>query len=116
MSGLMLIAFLNGIKSCVAPMGGDQFQPEDSTNISRFFAAFYFSTNVGAFVTQFLTPLLRDVQCGMEEYGVESCYLLSFWTSTGIIFVALLLFVAFGPCAVSLGDEITTVALSSSKV
>ncbi|CBY14196.1 unnamed protein product [Oikopleura dioica] len=97
LSGLMLIAFGNGMKSCVAPMGGDQFEPEDSTNISRFFAAFYFSTNVGAFVTQFITPLLRDVQCGMDEYGVESCYLLSFWTSTGIIFVALLLFLGGTP-------------------
>ena len=97
LSGLMLIAFGNGMKSCVAPMGGDQFEPEDSTNISRFFAAFYFSTNVGAFVTQFLTPLLRDVQCGMEEYGVESCFLLSFWTSTGIIFVALLIFLGGTP-------------------
>ncbi|CAG5084087.1 Oidioi.mRNA.OKI2018_I69.PAR.g10542.t1.cds [Oikopleura dioica] len=97
LSGLMLVAFGNGMKSCVAPMGGDQFEPEDATNISRFFAAFYFSTNVGAFVTQFITPLLRDVQCGMDEYGVESCYLLSFWTSTGIIFAALLLFLGGTP-------------------
>ena len=28
-SGLMLIAFGNGIKSCISPLGGDQFEPSD---------------------------------------------------------------------------------------
>ena len=81
-SGLMLIAFGNGIKSCVSPLGGDQFEPSDQvslkifstfpigwwhclirihfetlltffkTTIKSYFAMFYFSTNVGAFVTQ----------------------------------------------------------------
>ena len=53
---------------------------------------FYFSTNVGAFVTQFLTPLFRDIDCGMDEYGLESCFLLSFWISTGFIVCAFISF------------------------
>ena len=32
-SGLMLIAFGNGIKSCVSPLGGDQFEPSDQVRI-----------------------------------------------------------------------------------
>ena len=48
----MLIAFGNGIKSCVSPLGGDQFEPSDQITIKSYFAMFYFSTNVGAFVTQ----------------------------------------------------------------
>ena len=32
-SGLMLIAFGNGIKSCVSPLGGDQFAPSDQVRI-----------------------------------------------------------------------------------
>ena len=70
LSGLMLVAFGNGMKSCVSPLGGDQFYPSEDRTISKYFAMFYFSTNVGAFVTQFLTPLFRDQPCGMDEYGL----------------------------------------------
>ena len=33
-SGLMLIAFGNGIKSCVSPLGGDQFEPSDQVSFN----------------------------------------------------------------------------------
>ena len=67
LGGLMLVTFGNGIKSCVSPHGGDQFEPSAQSTISTYFAMFYFSTNVGAFVTQFLTPVLRDQDCGMGQ-------------------------------------------------
>lgn len=97
LSGLMLVAFGNGMKSCVSPLGGDQFYPSEGKTISRYFAMFYFSTNVGAFITQFITPLFREIPCGMDEYGVESCFLLSFWISTGFVFCAWIAFFSGTP-------------------
>ena len=35
-SGLMLIAFGNGIKSCVSPLGGDQFEPSDQVRFNPY--------------------------------------------------------------------------------
>ena len=92
LSGLMLVTFGNGIKSCVSPHGGDQFNPEAVTSISTYFAMFYFSTNVGAFVTQFLTPILRDQECGMEVYNLGSCFQLALWVPAGILLGATLVF------------------------
>ena len=53
---------------------------------------FYFSTNVGAFVTQFLTPLLRDQDCGMADYDLGSCFQLALWVPAAIILAATLVF------------------------
>ena len=92
LGGLMLVTFGNGIKSCVSPHGGDQFQPDAISSISTYFAMFYFSTNVGAFVTQFLTPLLRDRECGMAEYDLGSCFQLALWVPAFIIVAATVVF------------------------
>jgi len=92
LGGLMLVTFGNGIKSCVSPHGGDQFEPSATSTISTYFAMFYFSTNVGAFVTQFLTPLLRDQDCGMSEYDLGSCFQLALWVPAAILLGAALVF------------------------
>ena len=38
---------------------------------------------------KFITPLLRDLDCGMDVYNLESCWKISFWVPTGFIFLGL---------------------------
>jgi POT family proton-dependent oligopeptide transporter len=62
--GLGLIAIgAGGIKPCVSAHVGDQFGKRNEHLISRVFSWFYFSINVGAAVSTFLTPWL------LKEYG-----------------------------------------------
>lgn len=63
-SGLVLIALgAGGIKPCVSAHVGDQFGSRNSRFLPRIFNLFYFSINLGAFVSMLLTPWL------MEWYG-----------------------------------------------
>jgi POT family proton-dependent oligopeptide transporter len=57
--GLLLIAMgAGGIKPCVSANVGDQFGPSNAHLISRAFGWFYFSINVGSFVSILLIPEL----------------------------------------------------------
>lgn len=62
--GLGLIAFgSGGIKPCVSAHVGDQFGASNGHLLSKVFGWFYFSINVGAFVSTLLTPWF------LEWYG-----------------------------------------------
>ncbi len=64
MLGLGLIAFgSGGIKPCVSAHVGDQFGRSNAHLLTKVFSAFYFSINVGAFVSTLLTPWF------LEWYG-----------------------------------------------
>jgi len=57
--GLVLIAIgAGGIKPCVSAHVGDQFGPGNKHLLTQVFNWFYFSINLGAAVSTFLTPLL----------------------------------------------------------
>ncbi len=59
--GLTLIAIgAGGIKPCVSAHVGDQFGTRNQHLISRVFAWFYFSINLGAFISTLLTPKLLE--------------------------------------------------------
>lgn len=59
--GLGLIALgSGGIKPCVSAHVGDQFGLSNARLLSPTFAMFYFSINLGAFVSTLLTPVLLD--------------------------------------------------------
>ncbi len=90
--GLLLIALgTGGIKPCVASFGGDQFGPHQLTELSIFFALFYFSINAGSVLSMFLTPLLRTkVHC----FGQQSCYPLAFGVPAILMAVSIVIFVA----------------------
>lgn len=61
LAGLCLIAFGTGaIKPCVSAHVGDQFGSANQHLLSKVFGWFYFSINVGATVSMWLTPLLLD--------------------------------------------------------
>lgn len=63
-AGLGLIALgSGGIKPCVSAHVGDQFGARNSHLLPRIFNWFYFSINLGAFLSMLLTPWL------MEWYG-----------------------------------------------
>lgn len=64
MAGLGLIALgSGGIKPCVSAHVGDQFGERNAHLLPQIFNWFYFSINIGAFVSMLLTPWL------MEWYG-----------------------------------------------
>lgn len=96
--GLALIAFgTGGIKPCVAAFGGDQFHPDQKSQLQRFFSFFYISINSGSLISTFLTPILRqDVHC----LGRQDCYPLAFGVPAALMMISLVLFV--------LGNFITT--------
>ncbi|CAH2045801.1 unnamed protein product, partial [Thlaspi arvense] len=68
-SGLYLIALgTGGIKPCVSSFGADQFDqtdPKERVRKASFFNWFYFSINVGAFVSSTLLVWIQE-NCGWE--------------------------------------------------
>lgn len=59
--GLTLIAIgSGGIKPCVSAHVGDQFNPLNKHLLDRVFSWFYFSINLGAFVSTLATPWLLE--------------------------------------------------------
>ncbi len=67
--GLALIAIgAGGIKPCVSAHVGDQFGPSNQHLLSRIFGWFYFSINLGAFISMLATPWL------MEVYGPSTAF------------------------------------------
>ena len=58
-AGLALIALgAGGIKPCVSAHVGDQFGEKNSHLLTKVFNLFYFSINLGAFVSSLLTPVI----------------------------------------------------------
>lgn len=71
MLGLLLIAIgSGGIKPCVSANVGDQFDPAQSAQLSKAYSWFYFSINVGAFVSQMLTPVIMQQYSPAVAFGV----------------------------------------------
>jgi len=71
--GLVLMAVGAGIiKPCVSANVGDQFGKTNEHLLSRFYAWFYFSINLGACVSMFLCPVLLDRYGPMLGFGVPA--------------------------------------------
>lgn len=69
--GLTLIAIgAGGIKPCVSAHVGDQFARTNANLLSKAFNWFYLSINLGAVVSQLLTPLLLDWYGPHVAFGV----------------------------------------------
>lgn len=59
-SGLALIAIgAGGIKPCVSAFVGDQMQGQSQQDMTRMYAAFYWSINLGSFFSMILIPIIR---------------------------------------------------------
>jgi POT family proton-dependent oligopeptide transporter len=84
MAGLGLIALgSGGIKPCVSAHVGDQFGTRNAHLLSRIFNWFYFSINIGAFVSMLLTPWLLEWHGPHWAFGVPGVLMalatLVFW-------------------------------------
>ncbi|MFC7339491.1 POT family MFS transporter [Haloferula chungangensis] len=70
-AGLALIAIgSGGIKPCVSAHVGDQFGSRNAHLLPRIFNWFYFSINIGAFVSMLLTPWLLQWYGPHWAFGV----------------------------------------------
>lgn len=93
--GLSLIAIgSGGIKPCVAAFGGEQFKmPEQAMQLARFFSMFYFSINLGSFISTLVTPILReDIKCFSPD--MEECYPYGFGLPAILMAVSIVIFLA----------------------
>jgi POT family proton-dependent oligopeptide transporter len=84
MAGLGLIALgSGGIKPCVSAHVGDQFGVRNAHLLPRIFNWFYFSINIGAFVSMLLTPWLLEWHGPHWAFGVPGVLMalatLVFW-------------------------------------
>ena len=69
--GLGLIALgSGGIKPCVSAHVGDQFGKSNANLLEKVFGWFYFSINLGAFISTLLTPWLLDVYGPHIAFGI----------------------------------------------
>jgi solute carrier family 15 (oligopeptide transporter), member 1 len=89
---LFLIALgSGGIKPCVAAFGGEQFKlPEQMKQLTVFFSMFYFSINLGSFISTLVTPLLRSTKC----LGEQDCFPLGFGLPAVLMAVSIVIFLA----------------------
>ncbi len=75
--GLGLIALgSGGIKPCVSAHVGDQFGASNRHLLSRVFGWFYFSINLGAFVSMLATPWLMETHGPAWAFGVPGVLML----------------------------------------
>lgn len=84
MAGLGLIALgSGGIKPCVSAHVGDQFGARNAHLLTKIFNWFYFSINIGAFVSTLLTPWLLEWYGPHLAFGVPGVLMalatLVFW-------------------------------------
>ncbi|XP_069192864.1 solute carrier family 15 member 2-like [Procambarus clarkii] len=100
--GMLALGVCSGfMKAVYSSLGADQFKvPEQREQqkgmlksgrfIRRFFYAFYWMRNAGAFVGLFITAQIRDsVQC----FG-DDCYFLSYIIMAGLMVVSTVIFAA----------------------
>lgn len=75
--GLWLIIFgSGGIKPCVSAHVGDQFGAQNQHLLSKIFNWFYFSINLGAFVSSLLTPWLLEWYGPHWAFGIPGVLML----------------------------------------
>lgn len=83
-AGLGLIALgSGGIKPCVSAHVGDQFGARNAHLLTKIFNWFYFSINIGAFISMLLTPWLLEWHGPHWAFGVPGVLMalatLVFW-------------------------------------
>ena len=84
MAGLGMIALgSGGIKPCVSAHVGDQFGARNAHMLTKIFNWFYFSINIGAFISMLLTPWLLEWYGPHWAFGVPGVLMaiatLVFW-------------------------------------
>lgn len=86
--GLFIMAIgTGGIRPCVSAFGGDQFVlPDQEDRLQMYFSIFYFTINLGSFLSSTITPELRkSVQC----FGKDSCFPLAFGVPAFLMIISI---------------------------
>ena len=83
-AGLVLIAIGSGvIKPCVSANVGDQFGKTNKHLIEKVYGWFYFATNLGAFISNLLVPILLEKYNSRVAFGTPAVFMLlatiAFW-------------------------------------
>ncbi len=75
-TGLTIIALgAGGIKPCVSAFVGDQMEGQDSQSMTRIYAAFYWSINLGSFFSFLVIPWVRQ-NCGYSwAFGIPGIFM-----------------------------------------
>lgn len=101
--GLMFIAIgSGGIKPCVSAHVGDQFSNSTQHLVERVFSYFYFSINLGAFVSTLLTPYLLSRYGPSLAFGIPGLLML---IATVLFWEGREVFIAIPPAGISLYRE-----------
>ena len=82
--GLLLVAIGTGaIKPCVSANVGDQFGKTNKHLIEKVYNWFYFAINFGAFISNFLCPVLLDKYGPRIAFGLPAAFMIlatiAFW-------------------------------------
>lgn len=88
-SGLVLISIgSGGIKPCVSAHVGDQFGKKNAHLLTKAFGWFYFSINLGAFISTLLTPWLLNWYGPHWAFGIPGVLMaiatLLFWMGRNV--------------------------------
>ncbi len=103
MIGLGLIALgAGGIKPCVSAHMGDQFSQRNNHLLSRTFGWFYFSINLGAFISMLATPWMLQHYGASLAFGVPGVLML---TATAVFWMGRHKFVHVPPAGISFAKE-----------
>src|SRR5262245_33045965 len=83
-AGLTLLAIgAGGIKPCVSAFVGDQFKPDQDRALTRIYAWFYWTVNLGAAFGFFVIPIVRNHAGYSWAFGVPGIFMglatLIFW-------------------------------------
>lgn len=75
-SGLFIIALgAGGIKPCVSAFVGDQVDGQSSTTMTRVYAAFYWSINLGSFFSFLVIPWVRQNWGYSWAFGIPGLFM-----------------------------------------
>ncbi len=76
-TGLTIIAIgSGGIKPCVSAFLGDQMQNQNQQNMTRIYAAFYWSINLGSFFSFLVIPWVRQNHGYSWAFGVPGIFMM----------------------------------------
>ncbi|KAF7683416.1 Peptide transporter family 1 [Astathelohania contejeani] len=75
---LFLIALgSSAIKPIVSIFGGDQFRPEETEELDKFFSIFYLSTDISTLIAQLLFPIIPKYQLLCKNNGYPSAFIIA---------------------------------------
>ncbi|XP_023231173.1 solute carrier family 15 member 1-like [Centruroides sculpturatus] len=87
---VVIVIGIGGTKPCLSSFGGDQFKPNQKTELQRYFSFHVMIYKTGTLMSSFIIPILRaKVHC----FGESTCYPLAFGFNSIILILTLVIFI-----------------------